>query len=138
MELAQARLPRIDQLRVFLCDDVDGYRHFLRSALSTEVGISVVGEATDARTCLTRIAKTRPDVVLLDISMPTAEGEYGDGLWAIPRIRAMLPDCAIVVLSALSSEVIGPRATSAGASHYLEKGVPIAHVAEAIREAALG
>ena len=106
MDLAHAHLPRTDQVRVFVCDDVAGYRHFLRSALEIETGISVVGEAADARSCLTRIATSRPDVVLLDISMPV-DGDAGDGLWAIPRIRATIPEGTAVVLR--GSAITGTR-----------------------------
>ena len=135
MDLAHAHLPRTEQVRVFVCDDVAGYRNFLRSALEIETGISVVGEAADARSCLTRIATSRPDVVLLDISMPV-DGDAGDGLWAIPRIRATIPECAIVVLSSLSAEKLRPAAMAAGASEYIEKGASIACIADAVRSAA--
>jgi DNA-binding NarL/FixJ family response regulator len=135
MDLAQAPAVQTAPIRVFVCDDVAGYRHFLRSALRTEAGIAVVGEAADARSCLECIELAHPEVVLLDLSMPATGTDDGDGLWAIPRIHAALPDCAIVVLSSFSEEQFGPRARAAGATHYVEKGAPISRIAGAIRHA---
>jgi DNA-binding NarL/FixJ family response regulator len=89
-----------------------------------------VGEAGDGRSAIERIAETQPAVVLLDLSMPDM-----DGLEAIPQIRQVDPDIAIVVLSGFSVDRMGKPARKRGADSYVEKGTPLAELREATRQA---
>ena len=89
-----------------------------------------MGEAADGRTAIEGIAETRPQAVLLDLSMPDM-----DGLEAIPRIREDNPDLAIIVLSGFSVDRMGGHALDRGADSYVEKGTPIQEIREATRVA---
>ena len=88
----------------------------------------IVGEAGDGRTALAGIAETRPEAVLLDLSMPDM-----NGLEAIPEIREGDPDVAIIVLSGFAAERMGSISLDRGADGYIEKGTPIQDLRDATR-----
>ena len=73
----------------------------------------------------------RPDVALLDIGMPGA-----DGLSAAAELSRRLPDCKVVVLTALETPDNRRRAAAVGVSGFLLKGVPAATLIDAVRSAA--
>jgi two-component system response regulator DesR len=115
------------RLTVFLCDDVPAFRALLRAVIEEHPHCDVVGEAGDGRAAVSGVARTQPDVLLLDLDMPG-----GDGLTAIPDIRRVSTGTRIVVLSSFSRERMARRALAAGADDYLEKRTPLTAVAEAI------
>jgi DNA-binding NarL/FixJ family response regulator len=115
-------------ISVFLVDDVPELRELIRLGMDEDPGFEVVGEAGDGRSALEGIAETRPQAVLLDLSMPDM-----DGFQAIPQIREGDPDVAIIVLSGFSVERLGAPALDRGADAYIEKGTPIQDVREATR-----
>src|SRR4051794_40855241 len=116
-------------IRVFLCDDVREFRVLLRYGLEEDPEIEIVGEAGDGRAGVDGVAETRPDVVLLDLSMPVI-----DGLEAIPLIRERSPKTCIVVLSGFSEDRMKRAVLDAGASAYVEKGVPLEDIAAAVHD----
>jgi DNA-binding NarL/FixJ family response regulator len=118
-------------VRVFVCDDVAELRALVRLSFEEAGDIEVVGEAPDAESALEAIAGARPDVVVLDLSMPGL-----DGLEAIPKIRDAAPGAAIVVYSGFGAEKMEGRALELGADRYLEKGAPMDELCGAVREAA--
>lgn len=99
-----------------LIDDVSEIRALLQLALE-EVGVDVVGQAADGAAGIELASACRPAVVILDVSMPVM-----DGLTALPRIRAALPDARIVMLSAFDRELCAAPALERGADAYVEKG----------------
>ncbi len=114
------------RLTVFLCDDVPAFRALLRVVLE-QADCEVVGEAGDGPSAVSGVARTNPDVVVLDLDMPG-----GDGLSAIPDIRRASEGTRIVVLSSFSQERMARRAYDAGADHYVEKRTALSTVAEEI------
>jgi len=116
---------------VLLCDDAPGFRALLRYTLEDDPAVAVVGEAGDAEACLAALAEVRPDVVLLDLSLPRLPG-----LDAIAAIRERAPDCRIVALSGFTAAEMAPRALACGAHAYVEKGTGAAAVRDAVRAAA--
>jgi hypothetical protein len=62
------------EIRVLLCDDAAGFRALVRFALAEDPAFTVVGEAADGHAGLEAVAALRPDVVLLDLSMPRLDG----------------------------------------------------------------
>ncbi|TMK39271.1 MAG: response regulator transcription factor [Actinobacteria bacterium] len=118
-------------VRVFLCDDVPEFRSLMRFALEEDESIEVVGEAGNGAAGVEGVRATRPDVVLLDLSMPLC-----DGLEAIPQIRRAAPDCAIVVLSGLRAEPIAPTVLAQGAHAYIGKGESFAGIRRVVRQSA--
>jgi DNA-binding NarL/FixJ family response regulator len=119
-----------EPISVYLVDDLPELRELVRLGLEEDEGFEVVGEAADGRPAIEGIAETRPQAVLLDLSMPDM-----DGLEAIPRIREDNPDVAIIVLSGFSVDRMGGHALDRGADSYVEKGTPIQEIREATRVA---
>lgn len=117
-----------DAITVLICDDVVAFRTLIRHVLDGEPGIEVLGEAGDGSEGVAQAAALRPDVVLLDLSMPRC-----DGLEAMPLIRAVSPDSAIVALSGFTAARLAGPALAGGAQAYLEKGVPLAEIVATIR-----
>jgi DNA-binding NarL/FixJ family response regulator len=105
-----------DRVRVMLVDDDDLMRAGLRSVLSSDETIEVVGEAGDGREAVDRIRKLRPDLVLMDIRMPDL-----DGISATREVLAATPDVKVVVLTTFEQDDYIFDALSAGASGFLLK-----------------
>jgi DNA-binding NarL/FixJ family response regulator len=118
-------------IRVFLCDDVPAMRIVLRAVLEEEGDLEVVGEAGDGEEAVTEIARLKPDVVVLDLSMPRL-----DGLEAIPRIHEVAPAARIVVFSGYAADRMEPLALAVNASRYVEKGRALEELREVVREVA--
>ncbi len=124
---------RANGIRVVIADDVEALRVLVRLALEEHADIAVVGEATDGREAVAIALEHRPDVILLDVSMP-----HYDGLEALVDIRREAPEVAVVMLSGFAAGRLGPQAVSLGAHAYLEKGAGFDEIAAAVRAAADG
>ena len=120
-------------IRVLLVDDHPVVREGLRGMLVTEPGIDVTGEAASGDEAVAMTRALRPDLVLMDLRMPR-----GDGVSAITRIRAELPETRIIVLTTYDTDADILRAVEAGATGYLLKDTPRAELARAVRAAARG
>jgi DNA-binding NarL/FixJ family response regulator len=92
---------------------------------------SVVGEADNGHDAVRGAAELRPDVVLLDLSMPGL-----DGLEAIPLIAQSSPATGIVVFSGFAADRMRQAAIARGADRYIEKGEPLVALAAIVREVA--
>jgi DNA-binding NarL/FixJ family response regulator len=119
-----------DQISLYLVDDVPELRELIRYGIEEDPEFKVVGEAGDGRSALRGVTEARPAAILLDLSMPDM-----DGLEAIPRIREVAPDSAIVVLSGFTADRMGAAAMEQGADAYIEKGAPIDEIRETTRRA---
>ena len=104
-----------DGPRVLLVDDAAAIRNALRGVLE-DAGIEVVGEAQDGTQGVAMAASLRPDVVLMDLRMPSS-----DGFEATAQIVSQLPDIRVVVLSAYESEESAEAVRAAGAYAFLPK-----------------
>lgn len=118
-------------ISIYLCDDVPELRALLRYGLEEDPGLRVVGEAGNAQAGIDGVAAERPDVLLLDLSMPGM-----DGLEAIPRMREVSPETAIVVFSGFAADRMRQPALDLGAVAYLEKGEPLERVRATVRSVA--
>jgi CheY-like chemotaxis protein len=104
-----------DHPRVLLVDDAAAIRNALRGVLE-DAGIEVVGEAPDGAQGVALAASLRPDVVLMDLRMPSS-----DGFEATAKIVDQLPEVRVVVLSAYESEESAEAVRAAGAFAFLPK-----------------
>jgi DNA-binding NarL/FixJ family response regulator len=103
------------------------------SALLRQGGFDVAGTAADAETAIERAADLRPDLVLLDLSLPGMSG-----VEALPRLRAAAPDAEVVVLTASGTEENLLGAIRAGAAGYLLKSEPPERIVEFLQGVARG
>jgi DNA-binding NarL/FixJ family response regulator len=119
------------EIRVLLCDDAPGFRALIRYTLDDDPDVVVVGEAGDGEAGLAAVAALRPDVVLLDISMPRLQG-----LDAIAAMRERSPASRIVALSGFGAGEMAAAALERGAHAYVEKGTGATAIRDAVRAAA--
>lgn len=121
-------VPRPDPIRVFLIDPQALLRHGLRMLLGAAGDIDIVGEAGAASSAIDDVAAAKPDVVLMDIPAPAA-----DGIGAIRAIKARCPGAQVLVLTAQSDQEVFREAASAGAVGYVLKDISAANLSNAIR-----
>ena len=119
------------QIRVLVCDGAPGFRALMRYTLEEDPDIRVVGEASDGEAGLLAVAQLRPDVVLLDLSMPRLEGTD-----AIGALRERSPESRIVALSGFAAAQMAGAALARGAHAYVEKGSGPVAIRDAVRAAA--
>lgn len=105
--------------RALIADDDADHRLLQRVALTRSGHFDIVAEASDGEEAVNLALEHRPDLVLLDLSMPRV-----DGFEALPQLRTELPDTKVIVLSSYSREHFAPAVMRAGAVGYLEKGMP--------------
>ncbi|MFE9306122.1 response regulator [Streptomyces sp. NPDC088353] len=120
-------------IKVLVVEDHAVVRSGLVALLSSELGMQVVGQAADGEAALAEAERLRPDVILLDIDLPVM-----DGIAVAAVLAEQLPDCRIVMLTALDRPGHLVRALGAGASGYLLKSATSAETADAIRRVAAG
>lgn len=112
---------------MLIVDDVSRVRQDLRILLTLAGDIEIVGEAQNGDEAVHQAMTLRPDVVLMDLEMPVL-----DGLEATRRIKTVQTDCRVIILTIHGGEATQNQALSAGADYFLEKGVPLNRLLEAI------
>ena len=118
-------------MRVLVADDQALVREGLMTLLQSVPGIEPVAAAVNGEEAAALSARHRPDVVLMDLRMPTL-----DGVEATRRIRAAQPQTEIVVLTTHADEASILEALQAGALGYLTKDAGIAEISRAVQAAA--
>ncbi|WCB92185.1 Transcriptional regulatory protein LiaR [Baekduia alba] len=117
-------------IRVVIVDDHAVVREGLRTFLSLQDGIAVVGEAGDGAAALEVVATLAPDVVLMDLVMPRL-----DGVAAMRALRDAGSTARVIVLTSFADDARILPAIQAGAAGYLLKNVAPAELARAVRAA---
>jgi two-component system, NarL family, response regulator LiaR len=120
-------------VRILIVDDHAIVREGLRTLLSEEPGLEVVGEASDGDQAVAAAAAANPDVVLMDLVMPAV-----DGIEATRRLRQADLPCRVIVLTSFADDRRVRDALQAGAIGYLLKDVLRPELVQAIRAAAQG
>ena len=120
-------------IAVLIVDDHPLFREGLAHALATEDGFRIVGEAADGRSALALWTRHRPDVTLVDISMPGL-----DGISMVRQLRSAHPQARVLMLSSSEDQEDVPAALDAGAAGYVTKGVRYMELKAAIREVHAG
>jgi DNA-binding NarL/FixJ family response regulator len=118
-------------IRVLIADDHRLFAEALEAILAGDARITVVGQASDGREAVERARELRPDVVLMDVSMPVL-----DGFEAARAIRADRAETRILMLSGSSSRTDVDLAREAGAAGYVTKDRIAAELIAAIVEIA--
>jgi len=108
--------PTRNPARLLICDDQLLVRSRVRGILQNVSTIRVIGEADDGRTAVRLALELKPDIILMDVSMPDL-----NGIEATAQIVADIPDIAILGYSADSDERIVRQMLAAGARGYLSK-----------------
>ena len=106
----------MERFRVLVVDDYEPWRHFLRSAFRNRAELEIVGEFSDGLEAIQQAQELRPDLILLDLGLPTI-----DGIETARRLRRLLPGSKILFLSQESSPDIVQEALSTGARGYVVK-----------------
>ena len=114
--------------RVLICDDHAVVRAGLRLILQAEPDFEIVGEATSGQEAIAQASQLRPDIIILDLSMPGL-----GGLEALPRVLQAAPDAKVLILTIHEDETYFFRAVAAGASGYLLKGASADELLAALR-----
>ena len=119
-------------IRLMLADDHRMLREGLRRSMIDQ-GFDVVGEARDGDEAIRLAEELRPEVILMDVTMPEV-----DGVEATRQIRASFPEIKIVMLTMHADQEVLTSAIRAGASGYLVKDCSTEEIASAVRMAVSG
>lgn len=120
-------------VRIALIDDHQLFREGLRAIIAKQPDLEVVGEAADARQGYGVVESSRPDVVVLDLSLPGT-----DGIAAARELKRRAPTGKVLVLSMHAEAELAAQALKAGAAGYALKNQPSQTVVAAIRQVARG
>ena len=123
----------MNPLRVLVVDDHEVVRLGLRTLLSQQSDIDVVGEAATVSEALSQAASLAPDVVLLDVRLPG-----GSGVEACQQIKSSQPQTRIVMLTSYSGDEALFDAIAAGADGYVLKQIGSQELVDAVRRVGAG
>ena len=98
------------RVRVVVADDAKGVRDLLSVVLALEDDLEVVGEASDGNQAVDVVRQRQPDVLVLDVSMP-----HADGLSVIDDVRAAAPDTKVIVYTGHDDDDVRREAAQGGA-----------------------
>jgi two-component system invasion response regulator UvrY len=115
-------------INVMLVDDHDLVRKGIRRLLDDNSDIKVIAEAPDGEQAIRQIRKQKPDVILMDISMPGI-----GGLEATRKITLVAPDTKVIAVTIHDHDPFPARLLEAGAAGYITKGCDIGEITQAIR-----
>jgi DNA-binding NarL/FixJ family response regulator len=131
--LANVRRFDVKKITVLLADDHMVVRQGLRALLTTEKDIEVIGEAETGRQAVEMTEQLHPNVVLMDIVMPSL-----NGLEATRQITKQVPSSKVLILTSYGDDEYVKRLTEVGASGYLIKQTAASELLKAIRDVEKG
>jgi DNA-binding NarL/FixJ family response regulator len=115
-------------MKILIADDNTMVRRGISGILSREKDLEICGEASDASETLKKVDELRPDLILLDVSMPGM-----NGLKAAHLLREKVPDLKILIISQHDPEQLLPRSLEAGAHGCIDKARVATDLLPAIR-----
>jgi DNA-binding NarL/FixJ family response regulator len=133
VDTAQRDLGITRGLRVVVVDDHPMAREWTRASLDEAEGITVIGVAETGAAGLHLVADNEPDVLVLDVHLPDMSG-----IEIARRVRAALPDIAIVVITGFDDRSYAQALLQLGVRGYLTKSASADEIVNAVREAAAG
>jgi DNA-binding NarL/FixJ family response regulator len=114
--------------RLLVVDDQAFMRVAIKAILATDSSLEVVGEAQDGQQATQRCRELRPDLVLMDVSMPRM-----DGIEATRKLKAEFPETSVLILTVHADRRLLMDAVKAGAAGYVLKGEHTDHVLNSVR-----
>jgi DNA-binding NarL/FixJ family response regulator len=120
-------------IRILVVDDFAPWRNFVSFMLVMKPEFEVVGEASDGGKAVEKAVELKPDLILLDISMPVL-----NGIEAARQIRKLVPESKIIFLSQESSSEVIEEAMNLGASGYVIKSMAGNELLAAVEAVLLG
>ena len=115
------------KIRVLICDDHTLFCEGIKAILRNEPGLEIVGEARDGRQAVELVKEVRPDVLLMDVSMPDM-----NGFDATRRVREFDESVKVLMLTMHDEEELVARCLEAGAHGYILKDAPASQLLYAI------
>lgn len=122
-----------EKLRILIVEDHQTVREGVKMLINAQADMEVVGEAGDGEIAITEAEKLKPDVVVMDISMPNV-----NGLKATKRLRRIAPDIKLLTLTRHTDDGYLQQLLSAGANGYVLKQSAPTELINAIRAVAEG
>ena len=114
--------------RVLVCDDAAFMRMMIKDIL-TKNGYEVAGEAENGQKAVEKYNETKPDLVLMDITMPEM-----DGIQALKKIKEMDPGASVIMCSAMGQQAMVIEAIQSGAKDFIVKPFQAERVLEAVKK----
>lgn len=115
-------------VRVLLADDNTQFRGVLRRLLERDPEIAVIAEASNGAEAIVLVDEHHPDVVLMDVSMPSV-----DGIEATSELKSRYPHLTVLMLSIGNKPQEIEAGLAGGADEYLVKGAPADEIVQAIK-----
>jgi YesN/AraC family two-component response regulator len=116
-------------LRVLIVDDSDAVRRGLTRLLQPQGDIEIIGESSDGQDAIRKTQQYKPDVVLMDVSMPVM-----NGLDAARKIKHDFPSTVVLMVTQFESASFAREAVSAGAAAYILKSDATKELIPALRK----
>jgi two-component system chemotaxis response regulator CheY len=113
---------------VLLVDDEAHIRKFI-SLLLRHLGVARIFEAPNGNAALELYKKESPDLIMLDVNMPIM-----DGIETLRALKAINPDCVVVMLTSLANRQTIDAAAALGAANYIRKDAPPEEIGRALSE----
>ena len=113
---------------ILICDDAAFMRMMIKDILSKN-GYNVAGEAENGARAVEKYAELKPDLVLMDITMPEM-----DGIQALKQIKASDPSACIIMCSAMGQQAMVIEAIQSGAKDFIVKPFQAERVLEAVKK----
>lgn len=114
---------------ILICDDATFMRMMIKDIL-TKNGYTIVGEAENGQKAVEKYNETKPDLVMMDITMPEM-----DGIQALKKIKATDPNAAIIMCSAMGQQAMVIESIQSGAKDFIVKPFQPDRVLEAVKKA---
>ena len=117
----------IKRTRILICDDHTLFVEGIKAMLRNESSLEIVGEARDGRQAVELVKELKPDLLLMDVSMPDM-----NGFDATQRVHELDPNIKVLILTMHDEEELVARCLEAGAAGYIIKDAPASQLLYAI------
>lgn len=115
--MAALAAPNVSPLRVLVVDDSPLFRDLIRRFVEPAEGVEIVAEVHLAEEAVSAVGEHRPDVVVMDWSLPDR-----DGIWATRQIKTLFPHVEVAALTSATEPAVADQFAGAGASVLIDKG----------------